>query len=346
MAQKKKKLDSLEKEAQDPAFWNNQERAKEVSKEISDLRDEISTYQDIRRELQELKEINTVVSGEDEKLVSELQTRLHEVEQKVEELSFRTYLGGEHDRKDAILEIYAGAGGQEAEDWTAMLKRMYTRYAEGKGFDCKVLEQSFGEPGGPEGRMGIKRVTMEISGSYAFGYLKKEAGVHRLVRVSPFSSQNLRHTSFAQVVVFPRLERVEENELEVPQKDIKMETFRSSGPGGQYTQKTESAVRVTHLPTGIVVSCEAERSQNRNKEKALSMLYSKLYQRKAEERKKNLKKIKGKIDPAWGRQIRSYVLHPYKMVKDLRTGVEVSDPEQVLEGNLDPFIKEEIKLHD
>ncbi len=346
MAEKKEKLLNLEKEAQDPDFWNNQERAKEVSKEISDLREEVNTYQGIREELQGLEEISAIVEEDEESLVSELKARFDQVEEKIEELSFRTYLGGKHDRKDAILEIYAGAGGQEAEDWTAMLKRMYTRYAENKGFRCKVLEQSFGEPGGPEGRVGIKRVTMEISGAYAFGYLKKEAGVHRLVRISPFSAQDLRHTSFAQVVVFPKLKNIEESELGVPKKDLQIETFRSSGPGGQYMQKTESAVRVTHLPTGIVVSCEAERSQSRNREKALSMLYSKLYQRKLEEQKKNLKEIKGEIDPAWGKQIRSYVLHPYKMVKDLRTGVEVSDPEQVLEGNLDPFIKEEIKLHD
>ncbi len=346
MAEKKKTLKRLEKETQDPHFWDRQKRAKKVSKKISDLREEIDVYEGIKKELKDLKEINSVITAEDEEILSELKTRLGKTEENIERLSLRTYLGGEYDKKDAILEIYAGAGGREAEDWSAMLKRMYTRYAESQGFAVRVLEQSFGEPGGPEGRMGIKRVTMEVAGDYAFGYLKKEAGVHRLVRISPFSSQSLRHTSFAQVVVFPKLESVEESGMKIPAKDLKIETFRSSGPGGQYMQKTESAVRVTHIPTGIVSSCEAERSQGKNREKALSMLHAKLLQRKKKEREKDMEKIKGEIDPAWGKQIRSYVLHPYKMVKDLRTNVEVKNAERVLEGDLIPFIKEEIKLHD
>jgi len=254
-----------------------------------------------------------------------------------------TYLSGEHDKGDAIVQIFSGAGGRDAQDWAAMLERMYQRYFESKGFKTNILSQSFGEAGGPDSRIGIKNMTMEVSGNLAYGYLKKETGVHRLVRISPFSTQDLRHTSFAQVVVLPKLKQFD---FKIQEKDLKFETFKSSGPGGQHMQKTESAVKVIHLPSKITASCQSARNQSQNKEKAIEILYSKMYHLKRQEQDKKIKEIKGDIDPAWGKQIRNYVLHPYKQVKDLRTGLEVSNVESVLNGDLEQFIQAEIKLND
>ena len=259
---------------------------------------------------------------------------------------FRIFLSGKYDKGNAVLSIYAGAGGQDAQDWAAMLFRMYERYCQQKGFQIKMLHCSYGDPG-PEGRIGIKSVTLEIKGPYAYGLLKGEHGVHRLVRISPFSAQKLRHTSFALVEVLPQFDKELEKEIEIRPEDLKLETFRASGPGGQYVNRRESAVRITHLPTGITVSCQSERLQGENRRKAMEMLYTKLYQLKLEAQQKEIAKIKGeKISAGWGNQIRSYVLHPYKMVKDLRTNIETSDVERVLDGNLDKFIEAEIKKSD
>jgi len=222
--------------------------------------------------------------------------------------------------------------------------RMYQRYCQQKSFQTKIIHQSFGEGGGPEGRIGTKSVTLEIKGNYAYGFLKKETGVHRLVRQSPFSAKKLRHTSFALVEVLPEIGRESKEEIEIKAEEIKLDTFRASGPGGQYVNRRESAVRLTHLPTGIVVSCQSERLQGLNKEKAMEILYSKLYQLKEAERQKEIKEVKGKaVSASWGNQIRSYVLHPYKMVKDLRIGVETSDVEGVLDGDIEQFVEAEIK---
>jgi peptide chain release factor 2 len=223
---------------------------------------------------------------------------------------------------------------------------MFQRYCEAKGFRNKVIHQSFGEAGGPEGRIGTKSAVLEIKGKYAYGFLKKESGVHRLVRQSPFSSKKLRHTSFALVEVLPEIGKKEQEEIKIKDEDLKLETFRASGPGGQHVNKRESAIRIIHIPTGITVSCQSERLQGLNREKAMKVLYAKLYQLKEAERKKELKEIKGGATSAsWGNQIRSYVLHPYKLVKDLRTGVEAKNVEQVLDGELDKdkFIEAEIK---
>ncbi len=221
---------------------------------------------------------------------------------------------------------------------------MYERYCQQKEFKAKILEQSFGEGGGPEGRIGTKSATLEIKGKYAFGFLKKETGVHRLVRISPFSPQKLRHTSFALIEVLPEISKIDEEEMKISPDDLRIDVFRASGPGGQYVNKRESAVRITHLPTNIVVSCQGERLQGLNKEKAMKLLYAKLYQMKEKERQKEIKEVKGKpVSAEWGSQIRSYVLHPYKMVKDLRTNIETSNVEAVLDGNLDEFIEAEIK---
>jgi len=226
-----------------------------------------------------------------------------------------------------------------------MLFRVYERYCALKGYKTKTLSQSFGEGGGPEGRIGIKQVSLEIKGASAYGFLKRETGVHRLVRISPFSAKNLRHTSFALVEVLPEISEKGEPEIKIRPEDLKLETFRASGPGGQYVNRRESAVRITHLPTGIQGASQAERLQGVNREKAMKVLTAKLYQLKELERQQKLKEIKGKqISASWGNQIRSYILHPYKLVKDLRTGVETSDVEAVLDGDLDKFIEAEIKI--
>ena len=227
-----------------------------------------------------------------------------------------------------------------------MLLRMYERYCQTKGFQANILHQSFGDSGGPEGRIGTKSATLEIKGNYAYGFLKKESGVHRLVRISPFNAQKLRQTSFAQVNVLPEIKE-KEGELEIRQEDLKIDTFRASGPGGQYVNKTESAVRITHIPTGLVVASQTERLQGKNKQNAMKILLGKLYQLKEAQHVKEIEEIKGKnISNSFGSQIRSYVLHPYKMVKDLRTQYETSDAESVLEGDLEKFIEAELKYND
>lgn len=291
---------------------------------------------------------------EDENFFKDLEIRIIALDKKISKEENKAFLSGKYDRNNAILEIFSGAGGQDSQDWATMLLRMYERYCGSKSFETEILHQALGEGGGPEGRIGTKSVTLEVKGNYAYGILKKESGVHRLVRISPFSAKKLRHTSFALVNVLPE---IKESDVDVKIKpdELKIDTFRASGPGGQYVNKTESAVRITHIPTGIVVSCQTERLQGKNKERAIKILYAKLNQLKEEKHKKELKEIKaaqdsGRASPegggtaSWGNQIRSYVLHPYKMVKDLRTQYESPDPEAVLDGNLDNFIEAELKL--
>lgn len=266
-------------------------------------------------------------------------------EENLKKEEIKVFLSGKYDKGNAILSIYSGAGGQDAQDWAAMLLRMYQRYCGSRGFSSEVLQQSFGEGGGPEGRIGIKSATLEIKGNFAYGFLKRETGVHRLVRISPFSAKDLRHTSFALVEILPELTKSEEEKINIRPEDLKLEMFRSSGPGGQNVNRRETATRITHLPTGIVVACQSERLQGLNRDKAMKVLMAKLFRLEEEKSKKELKDIKGDmISASWGNQIRSYVLHPYKMVKDLRTGVELSDAEEVLGGKLDELIEAEVKL--
>lgn len=306
------------------------------------MREEIGSLKSIEKEIKDITELQVF---QDESLEGEIKDRIRILEKRIENQETKTFLSGKYDKSSAILEIFSGAGGVDAQDWATMLLRMYLRYAEKKGFSVKIIEQSFGEAGGPEGRIGTKSAVLEIKGKYAFGLLKKETGVHRLVRQSPFSAKKLRHTSFVLINVLPEIEKEDIKEIEIKEEDLKLDVFRSSGPGGQNVNKRETAVRITHIPTGIVVSCQSERQQGLNREKAMSVLYAKLYQLKKEEEKKELKKIKGEaISASWGNQIRSYVLHPYKMVKDLRTEMETSDTESVLDGELDEFIEKEIKM--
>jgi peptide chain release factor 2 len=280
----------------------------------------------------------------DELELVETEEEISELERKLEKKEMETFLSGKYDKGSALLSVYAGAGGQDAQDWATMLLRMYLRYADRKGFTAKILSQSFGEPG-PEGRIGTKSVTVEMKGRFAYGFLKRENGVHRLVRISPFSSQSLRHTSFAMVEVMPEISKADEEEIEINPEDLQVDTYRASGPGGQYVNRRESAIRITHIPTKITVTCQSERLQGSNGDKAMKMLYAKLFQLKERERAKEMEKIKGKaVSIEWGSQIRSYVLHPYKLAKDVRTGVETSKVEDVLDGDLDQFIEAEIRL--
>lgn len=340
MAKKREKLGKLEEEIADPNFWQKKEKAVEISQEAATLKEEIGTFDYLRGKLKDLEELGQLASQEREEFKGDLET----LEVNIEKEELKVFLSGEYDRNSVILSISAGAGGQDSQDWATMLLRMYERFFLKKSFKSKILHQSFGEGGGPEGRIGTKSVTLEVQGSYTYGLLKKETGVHRLVRISPFSPQKLRHTSFALVEVLPEIESEKDIEIKIKPEELKIDFYRASGPGGQNVNKRESAVRLTHLSTGIVVSCQSERLQGQNREKAMKMLYSKLHKLEEDKRQKELSKIKGKtVSASWGNQIRSYVFHPYKLVKDLRTGVETSDVENVMDGNLDKFIEAEIK---
>ncbi len=282
--------------------------------------------------------------GLDNETEADLREKIGRLENSIDKEEIRAFMSGKYDKRNAVLQIFAGAGGQDAQDWAAIILKMYEKYLLSKGFKIQIIEQSFGEGGGPDGRIGIKEATLEVKGNWAFGTLKAERGVHRLVRISPFSSKELRHTSFAMVDVIPEMGSKDE-EIEINPDELKIDTYKASGPGGQNVNKRETAIRITHIPTGIVASSQNERQQSINKDKAMNILVSKLARLKEEEREKEISKVKGdKVSVGWGSQIRSYVIHPYKMVKDLRTGIETSQVEKVLDGDLDEFIESGIKL--
>jgi len=301
-------------------------------RQLAAAKNTVETWRKLEKEIAELLDMTALAIKEnDESLHDEIGHRVIEITSQLDELENRLLLGKEYDARDAILTIHAGAGGTESQDWAEMLLRMYLRWAEQHRYKTEILDTSPGE------EAGIKSVTIEIKGDYAYGYLKSEHGVHRLVRLSPFDADHARHTSFVLVEVLPEAEG--EIDIKVKPEDLKIDTFRSSGPGGQHMQKTSSAVRITHLPTGMVVSGQSQRSQRQNKESALKVLYARLLEQKLEEKEQEKNKLKGeRVEAGWGNQIRSYVLHPYQMVKDHRTKYETSNANAVLDGGLDDFI--------
>lgn len=317
------------------------------------LEEEVARLDRFQKELTDLGELGELARGDD-KLVSELEERCRKLEEEIKNEELKTFLAGKYDKNKAILQISAGAGGNDAEDWTAMLWRMYEHWAEKNNFGVRVLYCRFGEGGGPEGRIGVKEVSLEINGDFAYGWLKKESGGHRLVRLSPFSAKNLRHTSFAKVEVLPVIEE-KDAEIKIKPEDLKIETFRSSGPGGQNVNRRETAVRITHLPTGIKAEAQIERFQAANRKIAMEILLSRIVALKEEEKKREVEKIKDseigggkekrKIAADFGGQIRSYIFHPYKLVKDHRTGVATSEAEGVLDGDLNKFLEAEIRIN-
>lgn len=302
-------------------------------KTISGLRARIEPLKRISQRLDDVKVlIELGMEGGDEAFQKEVVGEISSIEKEIHSLELLTFLSGEYDKNNAILSIHPGAGGTESCDWAGMLFRMYTRWAKSKGYNLQILDLLPGD------EAGIKSVTILVEGDYAYGYLKAEQGVHRLVRISPFDASSRRHTSFASIWVLPEIEEV--GEFEIKDEDLRIETFRASGPGGQHVNVTDSAVRITHLPTGIVVQCQSDRSQHKNKANALRVLRSRLYEHYRMEREKELAAIGGqKKEIAWGNQIRSYILHPYTLVKDHRTGIETGDGRGVLDGNIDLFIE-------
>ena len=323
----------LEERMAQPGFWDRQEEARQVIERSQSLKSWIVPFTDIASRVSELEEIAELLTdAADAELEEEFRRGNRDVERQLGALELRNMLQGPDSHRDALLTIHPGAGGTESQDWAEMLVRMYTRYAEQREWDVEVLEAQAGE------EAGLKSATLEVRGDHAYGYLAAENGVHRLVRISPFDSQGRRHTSFASVFVYPVVD--DDIEIEINESDLRIDTYRASGAGGQHVNKTDSAVRITHEPTGIVVACQQERSQHKNKAKAMKMLKAALYKRAEQEQDAERQKLEdSKSDIAWGNQIRSYVLQPYTMVKDHRTEVEVGNASGVLDGDLDPFIE-------
>ena len=321
----------MEQQAADPIFWNDQDVAQEVLQRRRRLQEDLDLADSIGKRIEDLA-VLIEWAGQGEDVLEELLTALDEVQTEVEAGEIKKMLGGEHDRRNAIVSIHPGAGGTESQDWAEMLLRMYLRWAERRGFSKEIIEAQPGD------EAGVKSATITVVGDYAYGSLLPEAGVHRLVRISPFDQAARRHTSFASVFVWPELP--EDVDIQIDEKDLRIDTYRSSGAGGQHVNVTDSAVRITHLPTGIVVSCQNERSQHRNKDAAMSVLRSRLYDQRLQEQQDRLAQIGGeKKDIAFGSQIRSYVLHPYRMVKDHRTKLDQGNVDRVLDGDIDEFIK-------
>jgi peptide chain release factor 2 len=334
--EKEEILSSLEEESLKENFWQDTNNAKRVMSELGSLREEIQTAQSLTMDINSLMELFESVDNEVEQ--NQLYEEYLSLKDKFEKFSIRKFLSNKYDKANAIITIHAGQGGTEANDWANILMRMYTMYFDKMGWKYNITDILRGN------ETGIVTVTIEVTGSYVFGYLKGEQGVHRLVRISPFNAQGLRQTTFAGVEVLPTMEEID-NDIQIPDSDIDFKAVRSSGPGGQNVNKTSSAVQITHIPTGITVESSEERSQQQNREIAMRNLKAKLLRIKLDQRLEEISEIKGDYKIAgWGNQIRNYILHPYKLVKDLRTGVESQSPEYILNGNLDKFVEAEIRL--
>ncbi len=317
----------------EPHFWEGGETAQKILKERTSLLEGLSPWKQEKKDLEEMEILLQLIEEQkDEEEAQELLDRIKKSEEAIDQMEFRRMLGGEHDERNAIVSINAGAGGTEAQDWVEMLLRMYLRWAEDKGYQTEIIDILSGD------EAGLKNVTFTVNGRYAYGYLKAEVGIHRLVRISPFDAGARRHTSFASVFVIPEVP--EDIVIEIDEKDLRIDTFRSSGAGGQHVNKTDSAVRITHLPTGIVVQCQNERSQHKNKATALKILKARLYEKEMKEKSEKLGELhSNKKEIAWGSQIRSYIMHPYKMVKDHRTDMVIHQVDRVLDGEIDDFMK-------
>jgi peptide chain release factor 2 len=325
---KKEKLEQLQKQSEDANIWNIPENAQRIMKKIANLRSEVDDWQALQQRISDAIELAQL---DDETLREELEIEVSELEQDVEGREYEAMLSGKYSHGDALLAIHAGAGGIDAQDWAEMLERMYLRWAETKGYQTEILDLSEGE------EAGIKSITVAVNGRNAYGYLRPEKGVHRLVRLSPFDAAHRRHTSFALVEVLPEVD--DDTEVEINPEDLRIDVYRSSGAGGQNVQKNATAIRITHLPTNLVVTCQNERSQTQNRENAMKVLRSRLLELKNQEQEEQIAELRGEYKKAeWGSQIRSYVLHPYQMVKDHRTNYEIGNAQSVLNGNIDGFI--------
>lgn len=334
---KAKRVEELEREMEAPDFWDDAERSQGYMKLLKSLKDDIGTYQSLETQYEDIQTLIEMGYEEnDADIVTEVQEEFQDFVNTFDTIRIRTLLSGEYDKDNAILKLNAGAGGTESCDWASMLYRMYTRWAEDKGFSIEVLDYLDGD------EAGIKSVTFQVNGENAYGYLKSEKGVHRLVRISPFNAQGKRQTSFVSLDVMPDIE--EDIEIDINEDDLRIDTYRSSGAGGQHINKTSSAIRITHIPTGIVVQCQNERSQHMNKDKAMQMLKARLFLLQKEANAEKLSDIRGEVkEIGWGNQIRSYVMQPYTMVKDHRTNFEMGQVDNVLDGKLDPFINAYLK---
>lgn len=337
MANKEQRIQELEREMEAPDFWDNPEKSQESMKTLKSMKDDIAIYAKLKEEYEEIETLIEMAAEEnDALLIPEIQELFDDFRTTYENIRIKTLLSGEYDRDNAIVTLHAGAGGTESCDWAGMLYRMYTRWADKRGFSVEVLDYLDGD------EAGIKSVTFQVNGENVYGYLKSEKGVHRLVRISPFNAAGKRQTSFVSCDVMPDIE--EDIDIEIRDEDLRIDTYRSSGAGGQHINKTSSAIRITHLPTNIVVQCQNERSQHMNKDKAMQMLKAKLYLLQQQENAEKLSGIRGEIkEIGWGSQIRSYVMQPYTMVKDHRTNAETGNVDSVMDGNIDLFINAYLK---
>ena len=329
---KKNRIAELDKAMEEPDFWNDPEKSTRMTKEAKNLKDTVDEYNKLGQDIEDAKVMIDMANEEDDhSMIDEIAEMTCDIEERIEAMKIRQLLSGEYDNCNAILRLNAGAGGTESCDWCSMLYRMYTRWAEKKGYSVEVLDFLDGD------EAGIKSVTFQVNGENAYGYLRGEHGIHRLVRISPFNAQGKRQTSFVSLDVMPDIEA--DLDVDINPDDLRIDTYRSSGAGGQHINKTSSAIRITHIPTGVVVQCQNERSQFQNKDKAMQMLKAKLFILKQQANVEKLSDIRGEVkDNAWGSQIRSYFLQPYKLVKDLRTGAEIGNADAVLDGDIDKFI--------